>query len=98
MGISPYNLAAFYDIVLNVSHMAQTLRGILQRSNISRMGELTILEKSALQKQVANTSESIGSNLFAFLSSILNALQAWSTASSSDLEEVGNTFSFSNIF
>ena len=98
-GISPYNLAAFYDIVLNVSQMAQTLRSILQRSNIARMGELTILEKSALQKKAANISESISSNLFAFLSAIFNALQTWSSISPLDLEEVGYTyFTFRKYF
>lgn len=96
--ISPYNLAAFYDIVFDISKMTQTLRSILQRSNIARMGELTILEKSALQEQAANISESIGSNLFAFLSAILSILQTWSTVSL-DLEEVGYAyFTFRNTF
>ena len=78
--------------------MAQTLRNTLQRSNIARQGELTILEKSALQKQAASTSESIGSNLFAFLSTIFDALHTWSTVSSLDLDEVGNTFYFWDTF
>ncbi|RPB22298.1 midasin [Terfezia boudieri ATCC MYA-4762] len=86
--LNPYNLAAFYDIVYNISRMAQAANNIVQRSNITKMGELTVLERSALQRQNTHMIGNTGMQLFAFLSATINAIHNWSVDSSVVLDEV----------
>jgi len=93
--LNPYNLTAFYDIVYNISRMAQAASNIVQRSNVTKMGELTVLERSALQRQNNNIVGNTGMQLFAFLSATINAIQNWSMNSSMGLEEVGTRYQFS---
>ena len=87
--LNPYNLAAFYDIVYNIARMVQAADNIAQRSNVTKMGELTVLERSALGGQNSNIVGNTGMQLFTFLSATINAIQNWSVDSSMGLDEVG---------
>ena len=74
--------------------MAQAADNIVQRSNVTKMEELTVLERSALQRQNNNIVGNTGMKLFAFLSATINAIRNWSMDSSVDLDEVGTRYKF----
>lgn len=92
--LDPYNLATFYDIVYNVAKMAQTVDNIVQRSNISKMEELTVLERSARLRQMTTTTGNADLHLFAFLSATVSAIQNWTADPSVLLNEVSIMFPF----
>lgn len=87
--LNPYNLATFYDIVHNAAQMNQAVDTIVQRSNTTKMRELTVLERSATQRQNTNAAGSTSMQLFSFLSAIAHAVRAWSEKSTLVLNEVG---------
>lgn len=90
--LNPYNLAAFYDIVYNIARMAQAADNIVRRSNVTKMRELTVLERSALQRHNSNIVGNMGMQLFDFLSATIHAIQSWSLDSSMGIDEVGTRY------
>ncbi|KAF8466620.1 hypothetical protein BDZ91DRAFT_848756 [Kalaharituber pfeilii] len=81
----PYNLAAFYEIVAEISRMAQAVDNLLQRSNLIRLGQMNVHQKPVVYSQgVSNRTLP----LFTLLSDVLDALQIWSNNQSIRLDKV----------
>ncbi|KAI5796399.1 hypothetical protein DFH27DRAFT_115210 [Peziza echinospora] len=86
--LDPLNLAKFYEIILNIVKMDRAAKGAVQRSNVTKMSELTVLEKSAMHKNGPTSSSGGVLQLFSFLSTIQTTLQQWSSDPELELNKV----------